>query len=195
MKINESNLKFRYPFRTRKNTSYIIIHHAEATECTIQDIHQWHLNKKWSGCGYHYFIRKDGSIHRGRPLNKIGAHCKGNNSCSVGICLEGNFMKYEMSEVQKQSLINLCSHLITLYPGAEIKGHRELYSTDCPGIIFPLTEIKEKIGQGENLDILELQKFLNTHGFRDDRNKVLVEDGIVGTRTREAFKKLKEVEL
>ncbi len=63
------------------------------------------------------------------------------------------------------------------------------------GLVRRRKEEAEMFLEDINLNILELQKFLNLQGFKDDRNKVLVEDGIIGTRTREAFKKMKEVEI
>ena len=59
MKINETNLSFGSMSR-RSATKRIILHHAEASNCTVQDIHRWHLNNGWSGIGYHFFVRKDG---------------------------------------------------------------------------------------------------------------------------------------
>ena len=61
----------------------IILHHAEASSCTVYDIHNWHIKNGWTGIGYHYFIRKDGNIYKGRPENAIGAHCINNNSSSI----------------------------------------------------------------------------------------------------------------
>ena len=74
MNIIDSNLKFR-ELAYGNNPGKIILHHAAATNCSIEDIHNWHLNNGWSGCGYHYFIRKNGSIYKGRPENSLGAHC------------------------------------------------------------------------------------------------------------------------
>ena len=51
----------------RSATRRIILHHAAAVTCTAQQIHQWHLANGWSGIGYHFFVRKDGSVYRGRP--------------------------------------------------------------------------------------------------------------------------------
>lgn len=145
MNIIESNLKF-------KNLSYgnkpkqIYLHHAEAKNCTIQDIHSWHLANGWSGCGYHFLVRKDGSIYRGRPENSIGSHCKGFNTNSLGICAEGNYMSETMLEAQKKAIIELCKHLCSKYGITDIRGHREApYATDCPGTKYPLQEIKEAI--------------------------------------------------
>ena len=83
MNIIETNLKFRTALTNRNSTNRIIIHHAEASHCTAQDIHQWHLNNGWSGAGYHFLVRKDGTVYRLRPEGKIGAHASGSNSDSI----------------------------------------------------------------------------------------------------------------
>ncbi len=190
MKIIESGLKFNSKLDKRAKTSLIVIHHAEATECTIEDIHRWHLDYRWSGCGYHYFIKKDGSVYRGRPEASIGAHCLGNNNQSIGICLEGNFNKEEIKNKQSNVLVKLCKNIMTRYDIEEIRGHKELFQTDCPGKNFPLEEIKKKIHTKNHIDILGLQKYMNRNGVTDYENKRLNEDGILGNRTQSAFEKL-----
>lgn len=155
MNIIYTNLKF-------KGLSYcnipnkIILHNADASICTIEDIHQWHLNNGWSGCGYHYFIRKDGSIYKGRPDNAIGSHCLGSNNGSIGICFEGKYMSETMPQVQYYSGIELIKTLNKKYGELRIYGHKELFSTDCPGTKFPLDNFKQlknsryKIGWNKN---------------------------------------------
>ena len=61
MNIIDTNLKFKQ-MDTRKSTERIIMHHAAAKTCSAEDIHRWHLNKGWSGAGYHFLVRKDGKI-------------------------------------------------------------------------------------------------------------------------------------
>ena len=70
----------------------IIIHCSATTEgmdFTVEDIDRWHRQRGFSGVGYHFVIYLNGSIHAGRPKNKIGAHCKGHNTISIGICYIG----------------------------------------------------------------------------------------------------------
>ena len=70
-----------------------IIIHCAATNPTMDinaaTINEWHLEKGWSGIGYHFFIKRDGQIELGRPLETSGAHTKGNNRNSIGICYNG----------------------------------------------------------------------------------------------------------
>ncbi|MFZ5687862.1 MAG: N-acetylmuramoyl-L-alanine amidase [Bacillota bacterium] len=126
----------------RKDTDYIVLHHAEASHCTAQDIHQWHRNRGWAGIGYHYFVQKDGSIHRGRPRDTIGAHCQGHNYHSVGICAEGSYDKETMPPAQWKAIVSLVAELKGIYPHARVVGHKELQATACPGSKYPLEQIK-----------------------------------------------------
>lgn len=57
-------------------TRRIILHHAAAVTCTPQQVHQWHLANGWTGIGYHFFVRKDGTVYRGRPEDTVGAHAR-----------------------------------------------------------------------------------------------------------------------
>lgn len=146
VQIKDVGLKFNGQFQQRKVTNYIVLHHADASSATVNDIHSWHLAKGWIGIGYHYYVRKDGTIYRGRPQDAVGAHVEGHNHDSIGICAEGNYMKEKtMPEAQKQAIITLCKELLTIYPNAKIVGHRDLMKTDCPGINYPMQEIIQKV--------------------------------------------------
>ena len=74
MNIIETNLKFG-ALSTRKSTKRAILHHAEASKCTAEDIHRWHKQNGWSGAGYHFLVRKDG-VHLQTPA-RVG----GGSSC------------------------------------------------------------------------------------------------------------------
>lgn len=143
MYINETNLSFKGTMLNRTRTDYIVLHHR-AGNGDVESIHKQHLGQGYSGIGYHYYIRKDGSIYTGRPIQKEGAHCLNYNSVSVGVCFEGNYeIETVMPEAQKKSGIELVRHLKGIYPNVQIKGHRDLYATACPGRNFPFDEIKK----------------------------------------------------
>ncbi|SHK41816.1 N-acetylmuramoyl-L-alanine amidase [Tepidibacter formicigenes] len=148
MKIIETNLAFRNTFRKMNKPSIIVIHHAAHSSATVDDIHRWYKQNGWSGFGYHFYITKDGQIYRGRPENTIGAHCKGYNQSSAGICLQGNFEVEKVSEIQLKAIIDLCQDLCSTYSISTIYGHRELKSTSCPGLNFPLMEVRQMIFEG-----------------------------------------------
>ena len=145
MQIIEEKYNWNGGFTSRSKTDYIVLHHAEAVKCTAQDIHSWHRANGWTGIGYHFFVRKDGTIYRGRPINVVGAHVQGMNSCSIGICAEGDYHTKEktMPQAQKKSIIELCQYLKkNYYPNAKIVGHREIGDSNCPGRYYPLDEIR-----------------------------------------------------
>lgn len=140
MNIIETNLKFG-AMTNRKSTSRIILHHAEASHCTAADIHRWHLNNGWAGAGYHFLVRKDGSIYRLRPENKVGSHAKGANSNSIGICFEGAYMTETMPQAQINAGKELVAHLKSKYGISKVQRHSDVYPTSCPGTNFPFDEI------------------------------------------------------
>ena len=99
---------------------------------SVQDIDRWHRARGWKyGCGYHYVIRRDGSIETGRPLEMIGAHVVGHNTHSIGICYEGGLdaagnAADTRTPKQKQTLRRLLEQLHERFPNAVIVGHHDL---------------------------------------------------------------------
>ena len=71
----------------------LIVIHCSATRkdrsLTPDDLETMHRRRGFNGTGYHYYIRKDGTVHLTRPIDRIGAHARGFNAQSVGICYEG----------------------------------------------------------------------------------------------------------
>ena len=149
MNIIETNLKFG-AMTNRKTTSRIILHHAEASHCTAADIHRWHLNNGWAGAGYHFLVRKDGSIYKLRPENKVGSHAKGANSNSIGICFEGAYMTETMPDEQKEAGKELVAYLKEKYGISKVQRHSDVYPTSCPGTNFPFDEIAGASGKDKD---------------------------------------------
>ena len=142
MNIIETNLQFNSNHSAMKEIEGIVLHNSGVTVLqSVETIHNYHKNKGWAGIGYHYYVRKDGSIYRGRPESMAGAHCPGVNSNSIGICAEGNFNEENMTESQKQAIIDLIKDIKSRHNIKWIKGHREILATSCPGTNFPLSEI------------------------------------------------------
>lgn len=143
MTIKETNLKFKNALSIRCSTKKIVLHHAAATTADAKTIHQWHLNNGLAGIGYHFVVHRNGTIERGRPINTIGAHCTGQNSDSVGICFEGDFEKEKMSDKQIKAGQELMSYLYKMYElnKNNVKRHKDLMSTSCPGKNFLFDEI------------------------------------------------------
>lgn len=134
----------------RQSTKHIVLHHAAAKTCTAADIDRWHKDNGWSGIGYHYFIRKDGSIYRGRPEDTQGAHVLHHNADTIGICAEGDYDKEQtMPQAQYSAILSLIADIRTRYPDTDIVGHREIGSSDCPGRYYPLQSIKDDAERGD----------------------------------------------
>ena len=123
----------------------IIYHNAARSEWSPGGVNEFHKSRGWKGIGYNFYIRKNGIIYSGRPENAEGAHTRGENNNSIGICLEGNFEEEELTKEQIDSLINLSLYISLKYDIYKIIGHRDVYETLCPGKNFPIVEIREKV--------------------------------------------------
>lgn len=101
--------------RDTKKIKQIIIHCTDTDEPehdNIETVREWHIGKGWSDVGYHYFIDKKGKIFPGRPIEKAGAHCIGQNANSVGICLSG---RKDFWETQFRALNFLVTDLMRTF--------------------------------------------------------------------------------
>ena len=123
----------------RKITEIII--HCSATprgvHHTVTDIDSWHRQRGFNKIGYHYVIYLDGSIHKGRPVEEIGAHCLGHNAHSIGVCyiggLDEGFAPCDTrTPQQRKALRELVVQLQQQYPGATVHGHNEFADKACP---------------------------------------------------------------
>lgn len=184
MNIIEKNYSFG-AMDKRSKTNRIILHHAAAESCSADDVHRWHKARGWAGIGYHFLVRKDGSIYRGRPENTVGAHASGSNSDSIGICFEGNYeTEKTMPEAQKKAGVELVAYLKDRYKINKVQGHRDVGSTACPGKNFPFADIANGVVEdtiascpnctyGAELFIRDLQAFFNleVNGKVDDALK------------------------
>ena len=118
----------------------IIIHCTDTPEdrhVSVEDITQWHEARGFWTIGYHFVVYLDGSVHAGRFVGDIGAHCKGYNADSIGVCYvggrdkEGNYSDTR-TDAQKEALRNLIKKLLTKYPNAKVYGHRDFAARACP---------------------------------------------------------------
>lgn len=115
-----------------KKIRYLIVHctaTAEGKDFHASDVDRWHKAQGWDGIGYHYLVCLDGSVEKGRPETKVGAHCTGYNSMSLGICYvgglapDGRTPKDTRTTAQKAALRALLKRLKKKYPKARIVGH------------------------------------------------------------------------
>ena len=137
--IVETNLAFGN-LQERSVTDMIVIHHTgnpTDRDITAAEIHQSHLAIDMSGIGYHYVVRKDGTVERGRPDWAVGGHAYGENWHTIGIHLSGNFEIGTPTEAQIEKaamlLATICADYGIPIDRAHIVGHRELMATACPG--------------------------------------------------------------
>ena len=199
MEIIETNLQFK-DMPTRKSTERIILHHADAKNCSAEDIHRWHLGNGWSGAGYHFLVKKDGKVYRLRPEDKVGAHAYGSNYNSLGVCFEGNFMEEDMPEAQKEAGKELVAYLKNKYNITTVQAHRDVCATSCPGDKFPFGEIansetnnkvipqpQENVPKG---NVARIQAILN-----DKYGLSIAVDNIYGNETKKALVKGLQTEL
>jgi len=119
----------------------IIIHCSatpEGRDVKTETIKQWHLNKGWSDIGYHYVIELDGSVNVGRHTDRIGAHTRGENTGSLGVCYVGGMdadmehPKDTRTDAQKKGLICLINDLKEQFKIVAIHGHNEFSNKACP---------------------------------------------------------------
>jgi N-acetylmuramoyl-L-alanine amidase len=118
-----------------------VIIHCSATKegrnFTVADIDRWHKQSGFTKIGYHFVVYLDGSVHKGRDIAEIGAHTKGQNSNSIGICYIGGLdadgkAKDTRTDAQKAALVKLVAELRAQFPNATIHGHNEFANKACP---------------------------------------------------------------
>jgi N-acetylmuramoyl-L-alanine amidase len=127
----------------RKSTKYIVIH-CSATRASMdvgaKEIRQWHKAKGWSEIGYHFVIRRNGVVEKGRGIDQVGSHVKGYNANSIGICMAGGISNNSLqpennfTAAQWVSLKATLSMLVKKYPAAKVLGHRDFpkVAKACP---------------------------------------------------------------
>lgn len=117
-----------------REIKFLVIH-CSATRCnvsfTVEQLRQCHIQRGFAGIGYHFYITRDGVLHRCRPVNEIGAHAHGFNLHSLGICYEGGLNEEGIpsdtrTSAQRFALLDVLTILKYQYPKAQILGHYQL---------------------------------------------------------------------
>ena len=128
-----------------------IIIHCSATLpgqlVDVETITRCHKQRGFKTIGYHFFIDRSGTIHAGRPLEEQGAHCKGQNAHSIGICYEGGLSKEgkpldTRTILQRIAMKELVAQLLGQFPDATVHGHREFANKACP--CFDVAELTKR---------------------------------------------------
>ena len=120
----------------------LIVIHCSAVKpeqtSSAKQIDSWHKGQGWRCIGYHYVVRRDGSVEPGRPVEMVGAHVKFHNRYSIGVCYEGGLDAAGMAAdtrtpEQVKALRGLVEQLHGCFPNALIVGHHDLDPTkSCP---------------------------------------------------------------
>lgn len=146
MRITETSLTFSLPLLPRRATTRIILHHTASGDVPAIEVHRWHLNRTgFGGIGYHYVVRQNGAIERGRPEHVRGVHASGANANSIGIAVAGNFQTHTMAAIQRSSLLWLIRDIRGRHPhwhNLPVIGHEDVAATACPGRLFPWGAIR-----------------------------------------------------
>lgn len=125
-----------------RNITKLIAHCSDSPndrDVTVDEIRGWHKQRGWNDIGYHYVIYRNGQIMPGRPASEVGAHCKGQNHDSIGVCLIG---RDAFTTEQFDSLRKLYRMLGNIFQGIGIYGHRDFTDLKtCPNF-----EVKDVIG-------------------------------------------------
>lgn len=129
--------------KSKRNITAIVVHCAatpEGRHHTANDIDRWHKQRGWSGIGYNYVIRLDGTIEDGRDVDIVPSHVAGHNKNSIGVVYVGGIDRNTLkpkdtrTPAQKKALLELLKKLRKLYPNAQILGHRDFPNVKkaCP---------------------------------------------------------------
>jgi N-acetyl-anhydromuramyl-L-alanine amidase AmpD len=146
-------------YRPIRRVDYLIVHCSATTpdmDVGRAEIERWHRERGFFAVGYHYVVRRDGTVEKGRPEDQPGAHAVGYNEKSIGVCLVGGVEHFDKNRnkrreqdefvardnftpAQKSSLATLLKDLKARYPQAAVLGHRDLpprahgTTKECPG--------------------------------------------------------------
>lgn len=142
----------------RPVTEYIVIHTAAwPGDPSIHDIRRVHVDERgWEDVGYHYLVRKDGTVECGRHESLKGAHCRnmGMNSKAIGICLSGHHDREDMTGAQRKALYGLCRNIMRAHsiPAEKVIGHRESGAhKSCPGEMIDMDFLRQNLKRFSDL--------------------------------------------
>jgi N-acetylmuramoyl-L-alanine amidase len=131
---------------TTQGKAHTIVVHYSATypdqRVDVSVIDQWHRQRGFSGCGYHWVVLRDGTVQPGRPESVVGAHVRGRNTGTIGICWTGGLDRatgpnkgvWNPTPEQERALVKLIREVLARHPGARVVGHCDLVATECPGL-------------------------------------------------------------
>jgi len=128
---------------TQGRATHIVMHYSATypdQDIGAAEIDKWHRERGFARIGYHWVIRRNGTIEAGRPENVTGAHVRGMNTGKIGVCVVGGLDRAKGANVgvdnrtpaQIAAQIKLTREILARHPGAKVVGHRDLVATQCP---------------------------------------------------------------
>ena len=185
-------LLFKKPRRTVRR----VFLHCSASDNPAHDnaatMDRWHKQRGWSGIGYHFFIRKDGTLEYGRDIEKTPAAQAGNNRGTIAICCHG-LDKNRFTEAQQFTLYKLCVEINQAYGGhVTFHGHREVAAKACPVFDYKRWLGLDQYGNFEGSGLVEQHVGVYQEGDNGPTIKIIqqvlniYDDGIFGPATRRA---------
>ena len=129
-----------------------IIVHSSSTPSSmdigVKEIDKWHRDRNFRMVGYHFVIRRNGLIEKGRDVGDTGAHVRGYNLNSIGICWVGGTKNGKAFDnrttKQKKSMFKLIRALLIIFDIKMVLGHKNVGNTECPS--FDAKKEFENIG-------------------------------------------------
>jgi len=114
-------------------------------DAKVSEIRTWHVrDRKWSDIGYHFIIDRNGFVAKGRPVTRTGAHVKGHNTGTIGVCLIGGHGSTALdafpdnfTPAQDKALRAMLDDMKSIYGPVLITGHNEYAAKACPGFSVP----------------------------------------------------------
>lgn len=192
------------------NITHIVVHYSATypdQHIGVKELDAMHKKRGWKGVGYHYVIKRDGTVQKGRPDDEVGAHVANQNSGKLGICWIGGIDRASGSNVgvdnrtaaQTAALIKLIKDLLVKHPQAKVVGHRDLAATLCPGFdVIPWWHsvmhpgvpkpVAKPAREYTRDEIRDVQRMLLKHGYV----QVGGIDGLVGDNTRGAVRDFRD---
>jgi len=149
------------------NPKRIIIHHSGTDTGDVHTFRNHHVNVNgWNDVGYHYVITREGALQKGRAENVVGAHTLGHNQDTIGICLVGNFNNYTPNDQQINTLIKIIKDIRSRYGDIPVGYHRDFGSTSCPGNLFPVDLINQRLSETHDHWAEDDYNYLKNNGIQ-----------------------------
>jgi N-acetyl-anhydromuramyl-L-alanine amidase AmpD len=119
---------------TLKSVDFIIIHCTatrEDVDYSVDQLRRDHRKRGFEDIGYHFYIKRDGSLTQPRHIYQVGAHCRPYNYNSIGVCYEGGLRADgapadTRTEAQKAKMKEVVLNLLKVFPNAVVRGHRDM---------------------------------------------------------------------